>query len=69
MNGNTLSDSSLPPLSVETTLKKESFLFLSKFRRTGNKLLRHVPLFLREPVKIVLHGKIGKSKVALLTAA
>ena len=38
-------------------------------RIAGNQLQGHVTLFLREPVKISSHGKIGKSKVVLLTGA
>ena len=38
-------------------------------RIAGNQLPGRVPLFLREPVKIISHGRIRKSKVVLLTAA
>ena len=37
-------------------------------RITGNQLPGHVPLFLRDPVKII-SGSMGKSKVVLLTTA
>ena len=38
-------------------------------RITGNQLPGHVPLFLRDPVKIISHGSMGKSKVVFLTTA
>ena len=38
-------------------------------RIAGNLLPGYVPVFLREPVKIISHGMIGKSKVVFLTAA
>ena len=38
-------------------------------RIAGNQLQGYVPLFLREPVKNISHGRTGKSKAVLLTTA
>ena len=49
------------------------FLHCNNIRRiycriAGTQLPGHVPLFLREPVKIILHGRTGKTKVVLRRA-
>ena len=38
-------------------------------RIADNQLPGHVQLFLREPLKIISHGRIGQSTVVLLTTA
>ena len=51
-------------------IKTVKFLFFVKYsiygRIDGYQLLRHIPLFFMGTRKIISHGRIGKSKVALL---